>query len=163
VTDVPIEIAALDALAALSSITMVDQGIDTPVTVYGRMLAAGDPDLSIGVFPMGWQPVVSPGIGSGEPDIGRYNLGIATMLKSVDRLSGERLSAIFVKRVRTALYRHKPLLDDLRSLSSFDDESGLTERYQKSGVTSVDYASSQITGGFVFVSQTEFFIETEVA
>lgn len=161
---IPAEIAFMDVLVeGLAVISMADQAIATPVSVLGRMLQGTDPDLSIGVFPMSWQPVGAPDIGSSEPTIGRYVLGIATMLKSPDRVSGERLSGIFVRRVRDALYRHKTMLDALRDVSILDEDAGLLERFLRSGITSVDYASSAIQGGFVFVSQTEFFIETEVA
>ncbi len=161
---IPFVVQAADVLVEqlASAVTMADQGWTATVGVFGRDLQATDPDLSIGVVPLQWTPG-SQSIGGNEPDYGRYIFSVTTMLKAPTRIVGERLSGIFVGRVRNALYRHKPLLDALQAVSALDDVTDMRERYLKHGLSNIDFADSAVSKGFVFFSQAEFFIESEVA
>lgn len=160
----PLEVEAQQVvLAALERVSLGDLGVVGEPSVFTRLLDATDPNLSIGMAFMSWSPVDTPNIGSwGEPTIGRYVFAVQTFLKVVDRAEGEILSATLVKRVRQTLYRDPDLRSGLGALAEVD-EDGTKERYLRHGITTSDYTDGSIQGGFAFLSQTEFFIETEVA
>lgn len=157
----PLEVRAQQVLVeAMRDITISE--IAT-VSAFPRMLDGTDPTLSVGVFFMSWSPADTPTIGGwDEPVIGRYTFGIQTFLKESRREEGEAASALFVKRVRNVLYRDPVLLAALSVLIDVDDDGG-KERFLRRGIATTDYADGAITGGFAFLSQTEFYIDTEVA
>lgn len=159
----PLEVQVATVLTAnLVRVSLADQGVTTAVQTFNRMLEGSDPNYSVGVYFTSWAPVDRPEIGGwNEPTIGRYVYGIQTFAKSSTRADGEKTSAVFVKRVRQMLYRDAVLRSQLSILSETDDTS--IERFLRHGVVATDYSDASIAGGFAFLSQTEFFIESEVA
>lgn len=161
----PIEVQAVQiVLDRLATLSLVDQGMPVPVSVYKRSLDGTDPNFSIGMFFSSWAPTPqSAQIGQIEPGIGRYTFGIQAYLKADNRDAGERWMAVLVKRLRNLVYRDPDLRQQLGSLSEMDPEVPAIERTLRFGINQVEYADSAISGGFAYLSQTEFFLETEVA
>lgn len=157
----PIELQVLDALA--DSLAAIDLSLYAlpAVLVFKRELDGSDPAPSIGIFFHSWQPVEGPQIGQAEPAIGRYRFSVQTFIKSSEREPGERMNSDFVKQVRKTIYRDKALRDALVAVRESDDET--IERPLRWGIDQTFYTDSAITGGFVYLSQTEFYFETEVA
>lgn len=155
-----IELRALDAIGlALTAVDMSEYGISA-VSVYKRMLDSTDPHGSVGAFFHSWMPVEGPQIGTWEPAIARYRYAVQSYLKLAERESGEEQNAAFTKKIRSTLYRD----DDLRlSLGSLrDGDTPPIERALRWGIEQTQYSEASITGGFVYLSQTEFYFETEV-
>lgn len=157
----PLEVRA--QLAIVEAMKLITISEIANVSAFPRMLDGTDPTLSVGVFFMAWAPADTPVIGGrDEPVICRYTFGVQTFLKESQREAGEAASAVFVKRVRNVLYRDPVLLAAISILADIDDD-GAKERFLRRGIATTDYADGAIAGGFAFLSQTEFYIDTEVA
>lgn len=158
----PFEVQAVAVLVDnLDRVSLADEGVTSPTQVFPRILEGSDPTYSIGAYLTSWSAVDAPALGGrDEPQICRYTFGIQTFLKSAVRAEGERLSAVFVKRTRQMLYRDAVLRSQLSALSEVDDFT--VERYLRHGLTATEYSDGSISGGFAFLSQAEFYIESEV-
>src|SRR5687767_9909416 len=105
--------------------------VDPPVTVFKRPLEGGDPNASVGITAIDWQP--------GEYVIGQYDPAVATYLyviqgfiKHSNTAEGIALHNKLAKTIRTMLYRDADLRVRLGALSV--TSLGATERTQRMGI-----------------------------
>lgn len=130
------------------------------LNVFLRPLRTSDPNVSIGIFVMDWNPTEME-IGNPGPTISQYLYNIQAFVKDGDEQRGLRGHATLSKRVRSVLYRSVPTRLALGALSVTDPELGSTERYQRSGVRQQRFVNNQIQGQFLYLSTMEFWLETE--
>lgn len=139
------------------------QLIDPDLFVVPRPLRPTDPQQSVGVMPVQWGPregTQELGLRyPSEPTLQRYDYVIQCMAKDTDQASGPAVISALSSRVRGMLYRDPVLTVNLTQLSS--TALGSTERLQRWGVTNQRFLSNDISGNWVFVSTTEFWVETE--
>lgn len=129
--------------------------------IVPRPLRMTDGAASIGVYPATWQDM--PGtkeIGHIESVENRYVLKIQTMRKSMQEAEGRALFANDSKLVRVILYRDPGLRVRLGGLQ--ESLLGSVETVQRFGVTRQNYESTELTGSFVFLSVTDYTIDTSI-
>ncbi len=126
--------------------------------VLRRPLRPTDPDRSIGVVAIDWTPNAMV-IGQHEPAVAVYVLSIQAFVKHADEEEGRDDHADLAQQIRSMLYRNVGLRVRLAGLSETAD--GLTERVQRWGIRQQRYAANEVDGEFLYLSTTEFWIETE--
>lgn len=126
--------------------------------VLRRPLRPTDPDASIGVIAADWVPNAMV-IGQHDPAIGTYLIQIQAFVKHTNEEEGRDEHADFAQRIRLMLYRNTTLRVRLSGLSHSVD--GLIERVQRWGIRQQRFASNEVDGEFLYLSTTEFWIETE--
>lgn len=95
----------------------------------------------------------------GEPTLQRYDFVIQALVKHTDQVEGTAIISALSSMIRRMLYRDAALTVALTSLSS--SALGSIERTQRWGVGSQRYLTNEISGNWVFVSTSEFWVETE--
>lgn len=133
-------------------------GIDT---VLMRPLKPTDPDVSLGVFAMDWIPgeYEMAGKVNIDPTLSTYHFGIHAFVKHGNREEGLLKHALLTKMVRLMLYRRESLRVRLSQLN--EASFGVVERAQKWGIRQQRFMANELEGSFLFVSTTEFWLETE--
>lgn len=129
--------------------------------VVPRPLRMTDAAASVGVYPATWQDI--PGtkeIGHVESVENRYVLKIQTMRKSMQEAEGRALFANDSKLVRVILYRDPGLRVRLGGLQ--ESLLGSVETVQRFGVTRQNFESTELSGSFVFLSVTDYTIDTSI-
>lgn len=138
--------------------------VDEDCVVIPRPLRPSDPNMSIGVYASLWTPneesLEIGHVAPGEPSLGRYRLGIQTLIKDADAERGLASSSIFANRIRRVVYRNGPLRVALASLQVQDGD--FRESFRRWGVASQQYMSNEIEKTFVTVSVLDLWIETEM-
>lgn len=130
--------------------------------VVRRPVRPVDPNFTIGVTSLDWQPVGKPemrGVPNPDPTLSRYIYSIQAFVKHSDVDEGLRLHAHLAKMIRVMLYRDADLRVRLPALT--ETELGVTERTQRWGVLRQNYMSNEVDGTWLHLSTTEFFLETE--
>lgn len=139
------------------------QALDVDLFVVARPLQPTDPIQSVGIFPAQWGPQEgSQEMGRqfpGEPTLQRYDFVIQALIKHTDQVEGTAIISALSSMIRRMLYRDAALTVALTSLSS--SALGSIERTQRWGVGSQRYLTNEISGNWVFVSTSEFWVETE--
>lgn len=131
-------------------------GVEAVVT---RPLTPDDPNGSVGISALDWFPVDNE-IGADEPTICRYMYRIETLVKIAgDREEGQVSSSLLARSIRSMLYRNTDVRIRLGQLREVTD--GRIERVQKWGIQQQRYASNHLSGTFLFVSTTDWWVETE--
>lgn len=148
----PFPTAIVDALAEQLALTT---GVGK---VMRRPLRPTDPDQSIGVTASDWVPNEQV-IGQHDPAVGTYLFAIQAFVKHADEEEGRDDHTDLAQAIRAMLYRDLGLRVRLASLSHSAD--GLIERVQRWGVRQQRYASNEVDGQFLYLSTTEFWVETE--
>ncbi|HEY6019716.1 MAG TPA: hypothetical protein VIY48_07390 [Candidatus Paceibacterota bacterium] len=139
--------------------------IDADLSIFKRPLRREDPIQSVGVFAQQWYPqeesyeMRGTPQGQHEPTLQNYYLGIQAFVKDAEEVRGLAVHSVLTKRIRTMLYRDNPLRIGLVSL--VDVSNGMTERTNRFGIRSVRYVSNEIGGQWLYLSTTEFWLETE--
>lgn len=126
--------------------------------VLRRPLRPTDPDQSIGVIAADWVPNEMV-IGQHDPAVGTYLFQVQAFVKHTDEEEGRDSHANFAQVIRSMLYRDAGLRVRLAGLSHAAD--GLLERVQRWGIRQQRYASNEVDGQFLYLSTTEFWVETE--
>lgn len=129
--------------------------------IVPRPLRMTDGAASIGVYPSTWTDV--PGtkeIGHIESAENRYVMKIQTMRKSMQESEGRALFANDSKLVRVILYRDPDLRLRLGGLQ--ETLLGSVETVQRFMVARQNYESSELSGQFVYLSVTDYFIDTSI-
>lgn len=134
--------------------------VDSAWTTIRRPLRPTDPNLSIGVFSLDWEPSEHEIGGTPDPSLARYGLTIQSLVKHGTEEEGQALHTNVAHRVRTMLYRSTDLRVRLGSASVTSPE-GIIERPTRWGVSSQRFRSNEISGQFVYLSVTNFWIDTE--
>lgn len=139
------------------------EALDSDLFVASRPLQPTDPVQSVGVTAAQWYPMEgSQELGRnfpGEPTIQRYDFVIQALIKHTDQSAGTAVISALSTMIRRMLYRDASLAVALSSLSS--SSLGAIERTQRWGVGSQRYLTNEISGSWVFVSTSEFWVETE--
>lgn len=94
-----------------------------------------------------------------EPTIHRYQYRIQNLIRHTKEDVGKRLSSIDGKVVWTVLYRDPELRLALAAVVDTDVFS-VTERFKRLGVRQQRYLNNEVRGEWLWVTQTEFWIET---
>lgn len=131
--------------------------------VVGRPLRTSDPHQTIGVFAGDWQPeqgsMEQAGSLAGEPTLGRYNVVVQNVVKSADESMGRRLASVNGKIMRGVLYRDTTLKVSFHQLT--ETLLGRTERPKRFGVSRQRYVNDRISSGWIYLTTTEIWFETE--
>lgn len=125
-----------------------------------RPLRPADPNVSIGVLAVQWEPQ-SVEIGkSPDPAISRYTFAIMCSVRHGVEADGLAAHAYLSKRVRAMVYRDQPTRVRLQSLR-VDGSDTITERTQRYGISRQRFMSNEARGNFMYLSTMEFWLETE--
>lgn len=152
-----------NVLDVIKTVLPVYFSIDDPSEPYhivDRPLRFNDPKFGIGLFVTDWAPVAGH-IESGqiEPVVNRYLYRAQIMVKATSESEGRTRSGQDAAALRAILYRDDQLQLGLRSLSS--DVLGYHERFQRFEVMNQRFLNTELSGSFVFLSTTNFYVETE--
>lgn len=160
---VPLEAQALDLIVnAVSTISLIEYGLEDQLTFLKRPIGSSDPNLSIGVYLANWEPLVEPSIGMYEQDLCRYNYGVQTMCKVDNREAGLRISCLLTKKLRRALVRNEEFRLQLGQLREDEDGFAPYERVMRWKFERVTYDDMAVNGGgFLYITAGVFSIETE--
>lgn len=140
------------------------QVLKTYLTDYGfvqRALRINDAELACGIFIAQQEGVQgSQETGNrGEPTVQVYTFTIQLQVKHADAERGNAQILKDSKVLRTVLYRSQALEVAFGDLS--ETISGSLERYQRRGITRQRFLNMPLNNGTVFLSSTDFWVETE--
>lgn len=127
--------------------------------VVARPLRMTDAARSIGIYPASWSELPNTKVmGQIESVENRYVIKIQVMVKSMNEEHGRALFANDSKALRVILYRDPDLRVRLGGLQEV--LLGSSEMVQKFGVTRQSFEQTELAGSFVFVSMTDYTIDT---
>lgn len=134
------------------------------VSIFLRPIRKGDPVQCIAVNAAMWTPDENSSEFTGMtglkgPTINRYLISIQTFNQDMDEQRGLQTQAAMATAVRIKLSRDMDVRVALATLES--EEFGFTERFTRSEFLSQRFLSNEIDGQFLFMSNTEFLVETE--
>lgn len=136
-------------------------GLLNEVTIcHKRALNYSDANGACGISVEEWQPLEYE-IGSKwnfEPTLAQYSFNIQHLVKNAVQIDGEVAHRTAARSIRLMLVRDDTTAVALRALV---DTSLRTERTQRYFVAGQRYASNLIDGSFVYLSATEFVVQTE--
>jgi hypothetical protein len=141
--------------------------IDSDLVILKRPLRASDPVQTIGVSAAQWLPDEESfemrGLPAAihEPTLSSYLITIQVFVKDTDEERGAAVHATLAKHVRTMLYRDTALIVGLRQLSA--TVSGSTESTGRFGIRTQRYLSNELSGSWLYLSNIEFWLETETS
>lgn len=142
--------------------------IDPQVPVYLRPLKQSDGIQAIGIYPTTTGPddssqeIRGPATLGGQfPTIRRHTLHIMGMVIHTDPAQGVAQHATLAKRMWARVATDPALRVALSNLSSTD--SGLVERAKRWKLGRTEYQSGELRGTLVYMSVTEFWLETELS
>lgn len=127
-------------------------------TVLKRPLRANDPADSVGIFVFDWKPIESQ-IGMRDVSMARYGIRIQHLSKYADEEEGREAHSRCAKTIRAMLYRGTSVSVPLQGIN--ESVLGFTERVTRWGVLKQKYLSEKVNSGFIFISGTEMWVETE--
>lgn len=139
--------------------------LDKDLEVFGRPLRSSDPNQCVGIFGSQWLPddesyeMLGGPEGRHEPTLQSYLITIQAFVKDMDEERGLATHGVLSKMVRSMLYRDNPLRVALLSLNV--QMNGSTERVTRMGIRQQRYFSNEIQGSWLYLSNLEFWIETE--
>lgn len=139
--------------------------LDSDFFVIKRPLRESDPNESIGVFAQQWTPdeatyeMRGGPQGPSEPTLQRYLITVQAFVKDMDEERGLVKHSILSKMIRSMLYRDEPLRVGLAGLTV--QMNGSTERLQRWGIRQTRYFSNELNQLWLYLSNTEFWLETE--
>jgi len=150
----------VDLVAARSQL------LDSDLFVIRRPLRDSDPNESIGVFGVQWTPeedsyeMRGAPSGASEPTLQRYLITVQGFVKDMDEEAGLARHSVLSKMIRSMLYRDEPLRVGLATLSPVQ-MNGSTESLKRWGVRQVRYFSNELNSVWLYLSNLEFWLETE--
>jgi hypothetical protein len=141
--------------------TFIEQNLFPFDTVLARPLRPTDPAVSLGMFAVDWVPDDrSHEVGRTHgPTLSTYVFAVQGLIRHGDEQSGLRLHSILAKNIRSMLDRNQGLHVRLAGLS--EASLGVAERAQRWGVRGQRFANNEVGGSFIYLSTTEFWLETE--
>lgn len=141
---------------ALKPILADVEGVES---VFGRELRPTDPNGSVGIFAVDWMPQqYEIGMGRG-PTLVTYHYGVELLVKHSDAEEGHQVHSELSSRIRRLLSTSDEVAD---ALGGINIASGFTERVLRWNVTRQAYASSEINREMLFLSGTNFDVDTEL-
>lgn len=136
--------------------------LDESFTVLKRPLRTQDPNLSVGIFPNDWVPVAnSREMGFAGDTLSTHLVRVHLLIKAGEEQAGRYLSGIHAKKLRTMLAHDADLQLRLGQLSEVS--GSIKERAQRFGVRNQRFLNNELTGQFIFLATTEFWVETETS
>lgn len=129
--------------------------------VLGRPIRIADPNFTLGVYALDWQPQDSTiQIGGGsEPILSRYNLRIQNLIKHTDEAEARADFTVAAKSVRAIVARDPGLTVGLPALQ--ETLLGAKEVLLRYGIRSQSFLNNDIKGTFTFLATTDLWVETE--
>lgn len=152
---------------AVNEIKASMAALDPHLYVCRRPLRSSDPLQSIGIFGQQWTPdddsYEMRGMLGGQhvPTLSSYLIGVHGFIKDTDEERGAATHATLSKLIRTTLATDDGLRVRLRQLSV--TLNGSTERTQRFGVRTQRFLSNELQGSWLYLSTTEFWLETETS
>lgn len=152
----------LEVLETVLTERLSDSGVS--YTIAMRPLRPNDPNRSIGIFAVDWQPrqetMEMGGPGSPEePLLQRYNIRVQNLVKHSNEAEGRAMFADDAKTIRAILYRDMDLR--VRLLAIQETDLGSLERVKKYGVRQQRYLNNDVRGTMLYLTATELWFETE--
>jgi hypothetical protein len=140
------------------------QKIDSDLTIKKRPLQSGDPVQCLGITAALWSPdEQSWEMGSQNyvgPTLNRYTVGIQVFAQDMDQERGLATISTLSHAVRSRLSSDMDMRVALALLEN--TTNGVTEKFRRSGIPTQRFLSNEIEGSFLFMSNLEFFVETEI-
>lgn len=140
-------------------------GDPNEIYITGRPLRNTDPTYSIGVFGSLWLPNEESyellGRGIHSPTLDSYLITVQAFVLHNDEETGLMQHAWFAETIRAILDRDPALNVALTTLST--SISGVTKRTSRTGVRQQRYIVNELNSQFLFLSSTEFWLETETS
>ena len=137
--------------------------IDAEVPVYRRPLRATDSPQAFGVTAAQWAPVKESmemrGTNSGLETLSRYLVTIQGIVLDMDEDRGLAAHSTMSMMIRNIVYRDGLFVQGLAELTS--TLLGVTERTQRWGIQQQRFFSNDINGQWIYLSNLEFWLETE--
>lgn len=148
-----------NAIAVLESATRIV--IDNSLNFERRRLTIVDPNDTVGIAPVSWNPVAGE-LGRVESTIQLYTLYIQTLIVDPDEARGLQTHSYFAKRMREMLVRHQPLRVALGSLETVD-QHGVKERTLRTTVGEQVFHNQVADGNWRYLSTLELRLETQIS
>jgi hypothetical protein len=138
--------------------------LDSDLFVVKRPLRPTDPNQSVGITAVQWQPNERSREMLGatfavQPTLSRYAVTVQAFIKDMDEVRGLNVHAVLSRMLRSMLYNDNTLRVALSQLSS--TLNGATERSQQWGITQQRFLSNELSGEWLYLSILEFWLETE--
>lgn len=138
--------------------------IDDDLRIFRRPLRETDPVQSIGIFAMQWMPQDDSyefrGFPSAsQPTIQSYLIMLQAFIRDADEERGLATHSVLTKTIRSILYGDEPLQVGLSSLVI--SMNGSSEHSKRWGIRQSRYFSNELDGDWIYLSTTEFWLETE--
>lgn len=139
--------------------------IDAEVKVFLRPLLATDGIQAIGCYETEAVPNIESlemrgyVMGAQQPVLTTYDFNVMSMVVHSDQMIGIAQHSTLAKRVRSTVANNPDLDVALKALAS--TEFGRVERAQRWGFRRQSFQTGDLNGMFLFVSVSEFWLETE--
>lgn len=139
--------------------------VDSDLFVVRRPLKPDDKTQSVGVFGNQWNPnndsyeMLGAASGRHSPTLSSYLITVQAFVKDMDEERGLAVHGVLAKIIRSMLVHGTALHVGLAALSVSMD--GHTERAQRWGVNRQNFVSNQLSGTWLYLSTSEFWLETE--
>lgn len=147
-----------NAIALIENSTRMQ--IDADINFERRRLIATDPNDTVGIAPVSWNPVAGE-MGRLESTIQLYTLYIQTLIVDPDEARGLQTHSFFAKRMREMLVRYQPLHVALGSLKTIDP-NGVQEEATKASVGEQVFHNQESDGNWRYLSTLELRLETQI-
>ena len=129
-------------------------------TITSRPLRYSDPARSIGLYVVDAVELTnSQQIGQREPALTRYQFRIQNLVKHSDEILGKAWFALDAKAIKAVLYRDDALA--LRLVALNEELLGTRETVKQWGVGRQRFLSNELRSQFIYLAQTDFWLETE--
>ncbi|AKJ71810.1 hypothetical protein TIN4_13 [Tsukamurella phage TIN4] len=148
-----------NAIAVLESASRIY--IDEGLNMERRRLIVTDPNDTIGIVPVSWNPV-SGEIGRVESSTQLYTLYIQTLIVDPDEARGLQTHSYLAKRMREMLVRNQSLHVALMSLKTVD-QHGVREASLKATVGEQVFHNQETDGNWRYLSTLELRLETQIS
>ena len=138
---------------------------DPGIPVFARPLSKNDPNQCIGVSAGMWTPEedsyeMNGPLSHQGPTISRYIVGVQTYIKHTDEMTGLATSATLSGAVRNKIMLTSAGAHPLIGLTS--TEFGYRETVKKVRILSQRFVGNEIQGQFLYLSNLEVVVETEI-
>lgn len=139
--------------------------LDSDLFVVQRPLRESDPNQSVGIVAANWIPneesyeMLGAPQGRHEPTLQNYSITVQAFVRHGDEEKGLATHSVLSKMLRAMLYRDNALRVGLALLSA--EMNGATEIAQRWGVRQQRYFSNELQGSWLYLSNLEFWLETQ--
>lgn len=134
--------------------------IDQTLRFERRRLIIHDPDSTVGIAPVSWNPIDQE-IGVVEATLQLYTIYIQTLIVDADEARGLQSHSYFAKRMREMLVRHQPLRVALGTLKTVDS-NGVAEKTLRTSVGEQVFHNQESDGTWRYLSTLELRLETQI-